>query len=61
MSEAPIDSPEILVVDDDLYLLAAIKQTLVLNGYAVRTFGNPVEALASLPRPTTGAAFDGRS
>ena len=48
MSEAPIDSPEILVVDDDLYLLAAIKQTLVLNGYAVRTFGNPVEALASL-------------
>jgi two-component system C4-dicarboxylate transport response regulator DctD len=40
--------PEILVVDDDLYLLAAIKQTLVLNGFAVQTFSNPVEALASL-------------
>ena len=39
---------EILVVDDDLYLLAAIKQTLVLNGFAVQTFSNPVEALASL-------------
>ena len=39
---------EILVVDDDLYLLAAIKQTLVLNGYAVQTFANPLEALSSL-------------
>ncbi len=39
---------EILVVDDDLYLLAAIKQTLVLNGYAVQTFSNPLEALAGL-------------
>ena len=48
MSEPSDASPEILVVDDDLYLLAAIKQTLVLNGYATQTFGNPVEALASL-------------
>jgi len=40
--------PEILVIDDDLYLLAAIKQTLVLNGFAVQTFSNPVEALANL-------------
>lgn len=39
---------EVLVVDDDLYLLAAIKQTLVLNGYTVRTYGNPLEALASI-------------
>jgi two-component system C4-dicarboxylate transport response regulator DctD len=40
--------PEILVVDDDLYLLAAIKQTLALNGYAVQTFANPIEALSSI-------------
>nr|WP_321465851.1 sigma-54 dependent transcriptional regulator [uncultured Desulfobulbus sp.] len=48
MTEEPLPRPEILVVDDDIYLLAAIKQTLVLNGYAVQTFGNPVEALSSL-------------
>lgn len=48
MSEASGAPPEILVVDDDLYLLAALKQTLVLNGYATQAFGNPVEALASL-------------
>jgi two-component system C4-dicarboxylate transport response regulator DctD len=40
--------PEILVVDDDLYLLAAIQQTLALNGYTVQTYANPVEALAGL-------------
>lgn len=40
--------PAILVVDDDLYLLAAIKQTLTLNGYAATTCGNPLEALARL-------------
>ena len=49
--------PEILVVDDDLYLLAAIKQTLVLNGYAVRTFGNPLEALASVDGHTYSAVL----
>jgi two-component system C4-dicarboxylate transport response regulator DctD len=49
--------PEILVVDDDLYLLAAIKQTLVLNGYAVRTFGNPIEALASIEGHTFSAVL----
>ncbi|MDD2465338.1 MAG: sigma-54 dependent transcriptional regulator [Desulfobulbus sp.] len=48
MSEDTFALPEILVVDDDLYLLAAIKQTLVLNGYAVQTFGNPMEALNGL-------------
>ena len=47
-SEATATSPEILVVDDDLYLLAAIKQTLALNGYTVQTYGNPLEALASI-------------
>ncbi|MCL1980125.1 MAG: sigma-54 dependent transcriptional regulator [Proteobacteria bacterium] len=45
-SKLPI--PEILVVDDDLYLLAAIKQTLVLNGYAAQTFANPLDALARI-------------
>lgn len=48
MNEELAPKPEILVVDDDLYLLAAIKQTLVLNGFAAQTFGNPIEALASL-------------
>ena len=48
MNEETLSRPEILVVDDDLYLLAAIKQTLVLNGYTVETFGNPVEALSGL-------------
>ena len=40
--------PAILAVDDDLYLLAAIKQTLALNGYAVHTCDNPLEALARM-------------
>lgn len=56
--QAPSHSaPEILVVDDDLYLLAAIKQTLTLNGYAVRTFGNPIEALASIEGHTFAAVL----
>ena len=46
--EAPAAPPAVLVVDDDLYLLAAIKQTLALNGYAATTCGNPLEALARL-------------
>ncbi len=46
--ESPADPPAVLVVDDDLYLLAAIKQTLALNGYAATTCGNPLEALARL-------------
>jgi len=49
--------PEILVVDDDLYLLAAIKQTLTLNGYGVRTFSNPLEALASIEGHTFSAVL----
>ncbi|MCL2790662.1 MAG: sigma-54 dependent transcriptional regulator [Desulfobulbus sp.] len=43
-----VPTHEVLVVDDDLYLLAAIEQTLTLNGYAVHTFGNPLEALARI-------------
>lgn len=38
----------LLVVDDDLYLLAAIKQTLTLGGYAVDTFHEPEKALAAI-------------
>jgi two-component system, NtrC family, C4-dicarboxylate transport response regulator DctD len=49
--------PEVLVVDDDLYLLAAIKQTLVLNGYAVQTFANPLEALAGMEGHTFSAVL----
>ena len=38
--EAPAAPPAVLVVDDDLYLLAAIKKRLALNGYAATTCGN---------------------
>lgn len=38
----------IMVVDDDSYLLAAIHQTLVLHGYEVDSFDKPAEALAAL-------------
>ncbi|MEK6202057.1 MAG: sigma-54 dependent transcriptional regulator [Desulfobulbaceae bacterium] len=38
----------LLVVDDDLYLLAAIKQTLTLNGYLVDTFNEPAKALVAI-------------
>jgi len=52
-----LPAPEILVVDDDLYLLAAIKQTLALNGYGVQTFGNPLEALAGIDDHTFSAVL----
>ena len=48
---------EVLVVDDDLYLLAAIKQTLLLNGYSVRTFSNPLEALTHIEGNTFAAVI----
>ena len=55
----PAPVPEILVIDDDLYLLAAIKQTLLLNGYAVQTFANPLEALAGIDaRPFAAVLAD---
>jgi two-component system, NtrC family, C4-dicarboxylate transport response regulator DctD len=41
---------QVLVVDDDLYLLLAIKQTLTMNGYSVDTFGDPVEALSAIEK-----------
>ncbi len=40
--------PSVLVVDDDLYLLAAIKQTLTLNGYAATTCDNPQDVIDRL-------------
>lgn len=46
--ESAAPRPRVLVVDDDHYLLAAIKQTLMLHGYTVHTFANPVEALVSV-------------
>ena len=48
---------EVLVVDDDIYLLAAIRQTLTLNGYAVRTYSNPLDALAGLGEHAFGAVL----
>jgi two-component system, NtrC family, C4-dicarboxylate transport response regulator DctD len=50
-----MDSPEapiILVVDDDQYLLAAIGQTLQLNGYTVELFNNSPEALEQVTTKT---------
>ena len=52
-----LPAPEILVVDDDLYLLAAIKQTLTLNGYAAHTFTNPLDALARIGDTTYSAVL----
>ncbi|MCL7488716.1 MAG: sigma-54 dependent transcriptional regulator [Desulfobulbaceae bacterium] len=40
---------KIIVVDDDLYLLAAIRQTLTMNGYIVDTFNEPARALTAIP------------
>ena len=44
------DSTEkhIMVVDDDRYLLMAIDQTLTLNGYSVKSYTSPLEALEEL-------------
>ncbi len=47
--------PNILVVDDDPYLLMAIGQTLTLNGYSVDTFTSPVEALAKQKKSSYAA------
>ncbi|MBW6521494.1 MAG: sigma-54 dependent transcriptional regulator [Desulfoarculaceae bacterium] len=47
----------LLVVDDDLYLLAAIKQTLLLNGYLVDTFNEPGKALAAISESTYSAVI----
>lgn len=55
MTNEQLPAPHIMVVDDDLYLLAAIEQNLMLSGYTVETFGNPLEALARL-EPTSFSA-----
>lgn len=39
------EKPKVLVLDDDLYLLAAIRQTLQMNGYHPETVDNSVDAL----------------
>ncbi|MDR0477639.1 MAG: sigma-54 dependent transcriptional regulator [Desulfobulbaceae bacterium] len=49
--------PLIMVVDDDLYLLSALRQTLTLGGYGARTFASPREALASLENCCYAAAL----
>jgi len=45
-----VDSTEkhIMVVDDDRYLLMAIDQTLTLNGYSVKSYTSPLEALEEM-------------
>lgn len=47
MNEGAESLPRLLVVDDDRYLLLALRQTLELAGYGVDTFTNPLEALAA--------------
>jgi len=47
--------PNILVVDDDPYLLMAIGQTLTLSGYSVDTFTSPLEALEKQKKTTYAA------
>ena len=53
-SEEPVE-PNILVVDDDPYLLMAIGQTLTLSGYQVDTFTSPLEALEKQKKTTYAA------
>jgi two-component system C4-dicarboxylate transport response regulator DctD len=42
------EPPLIMVVDDDLYLLSALGQTLTMGGYRAKTFASPRQALRSL-------------
>ena len=48
--------PRLLVVDDDPYLLLALRQTLELAGYTADTFANPLEALAAVQSGKQGFA-----
>lgn len=48
MIHRPTNAPPLLVVDDDPYLLAAIKQTLTLNGFLVDTFHESKKALSAI-------------
>ncbi len=48
--------PNILVVDDDIYLLAAIQQTLLLNGYLADVCNAPLEAMERIGPATSHAA-----
>jgi two-component system, NtrC family, C4-dicarboxylate transport response regulator DctD len=47
----------LLVVDDDLYLLVAIKQTLTLAGYHVDTFHEAKKALAAISKNSYSAVI----
>jgi len=46
-----------MVVDDDLYLLSALRQTLTLGGYRAETFTSPRQALASVEQYDYAAAL----
>ena len=48
---------QVMVVDDDRYLLMAIGQTLELNGYKVSTFTSPIEALEILGKEEYAAVI----
>ena len=50
-------TPLIFVVDDDVFLLAAISQTLSLNGYQVQTCSSPIEALQRIEEQTFSAVL----
>ena len=50
-------SLQILVVDDDRYLLLALKQTLELAGYRADTFTSPLEALAAAEKSSYAAVL----
>ncbi|MEA3547990.1 MAG: sigma-54 dependent transcriptional regulator [Thermodesulfobacteriota bacterium] len=43
-------APRIMVVDDDIYLLTAIEQTLILNNYCVDTFNTPQKSLSAVAK-----------
>jgi len=40
------NAPRVMVIDDDAFILIAIKQTLSMHGYEVDIFDKPVEAVA---------------
>ncbi|MBU1232887.1 MAG: response regulator, partial [Proteobacteria bacterium] len=46
--DATQQTPRIMVVDDDIYLLTAIEQTLLLNHYCVDTFSTTQNILPAL-------------
>lgn len=49
MQRDNMEKSRVLVVDDDVYLLAAIRQTLTMRGYDVATSDKPLVALSMIP------------